>query len=209
MWTIYLRATVLLTCTFVLSACESVTAPQSRADGEATVSESASKSELAHAKTTGGGKYELALLDETFPGKFSFAAIHSAQDVATGRLRFILDLGDGIPEVIEGGVIEFHGDVTCLSVDRANGRAWVGGVITKNRSSQPFYRGNATTQVGKDIWFRVLDDGEGRGAVDRTTFVGFEGNAGIITSQEYCDARIWPDDNARTNPVVAGNIQVQ
>ncbi|NIU75387.1 MAG: hypothetical protein GWN71_17950, partial [Gammaproteobacteria bacterium] len=41
-------------------------------------------------------------------------------------------------------------------------------------------------QPGRDIWFRVVDYGEGENATqpDRSTFVGFEGDAGIITSAE-------------------------
>ena len=65
------------------------------------------------------------------------------------------------------------------------------------------------TQPGRDVWFRVLDSGEGQSEPDRTTFLGFEGDADIITSQEYCDLAIWPDDNARTSPVTEGNIQVR
>jgi hypothetical protein len=58
------------------------------------------------------------------------------------------------------------------------------------------------------VWFRVLDGGEGHGAIDRTTFLGFEGGGGTITSAEYCAARIWPVANARTHAVIQGNIQV-
>jgi hypothetical protein len=58
------------------------------------------------------------------------------------------------------------------------------------------------------IEFRVLDNGEPSEGVDRTTLGGFEGGGGIITSHEYCDARIWPDEDARTNAVRAGNIKI-
>ena len=88
-------------------------------------------------------------------------------------------------------------------------------MITQNLSTQPDFRDDEINQVGRDIWFRVVDYGEGANAAepDRTTFVGFEGGGGIITSQEYCDAQIWPGppgevEDARTNAVVAGNIQV-
>lgn len=207
MWNFDVTVIVLLVSGLALSACEPMTAPPTSAAAEADLTHSAPKNGGIEAKTTGGGQYDFDLAGEIFAGKFSFAATQFSQGSAAGRLRYVLDLGDGIPDVIEGGLIEFHGDVTCVTVDREQGRAWVGGIITRNRSTQPFYRDDATTQVGKDVWFRVLDGGEGAGAVDRTTFVGFEGNGGIITSQEYCDTRIWPDDNARTHPV-SGNIQV-
>ncbi len=56
-----------------------------------------------------------------------------------------------------------------------------------------------------------MDYGEGENATqpDRSTFVGFEGNAGIITSAEYCEEQIWPAGDERTNPVTEGDIQVR
>jgi hypothetical protein len=54
----------------------------------------------------------------------------------------------------------------------------------------------------------VLDLGAG-GEPDRSTFLGFEQPPpGIVTSEEYCELKIWPDDNARTWPVVSGNITI-
>jgi len=50
----------------------------------------------------------------------------------------------------------------------------------------------------------VLDEPAG----DRSTFVGFEGAAGFITSEAYCAGQPWPDANARTWPVVSGAITV-
>ncbi|MEQ9401166.1 MAG: hypothetical protein RJQ04_18515 [Longimicrobiales bacterium] len=154
----------------------------------------------ANARATGGGQYVLTLGDDDLQGTFSFNAKDKPNGTTDGRLRYTIDFF--------GQEIDFRGDVTCLTVDADNGRAWIGGVITANKSeAEPFASGEIY-QPGKDIWFRVLDDGEGGGAVDRTTFVGFEGGAGIITSQEYCDAAIWPDGNARTWPVT-GNVQVR
>ena len=57
---------------------------------------------------------------------------------------------------------------------------------------------------GRDIRFRVLDEPGG----DRSTFVGFEGSAGFMTSAEYCAGQPWPAGNARTWPVVSGGITV-
>lgn len=126
-----------------------------------------------------------------------------ADGSASGRFHHSLELG--------GELVEFHGAVTCVSFDPVNGRAWIGGIVTKNQSTHPDFQ----TEIhvpGKDVWFRVVDYGEGEDAqADRTTFVGFEGAAGILTSQEYCDAQIWPDDppDDRTWPVLRGNIQVR
>ena len=148
------------------------------------------------ARATGGGHYALGALDI----EFSFAAV-AAGGGSAGRFHQSLTLN--------GEHIEFHGRVTCVSVDGANARAWVGGVITANRSEAAAFQ-TARHQPGRDIWFRVLDSGEGGGAEpDRTTFLGFEGDAGFDTSAAYCAGQPWPDNNERTNPVTRGNIQVR
>lgn len=200
---------ILFLCVTFFLGCEAITEPASSVEHTpAAEQEAAKQSGGPLAQTTGGGHYALTFSGVTFPGDFSFSATEFADGRANGRFRYTLDLGDGIDGVLAGGFIDFKGRVTCVSVDLEHGRAWVGGVITQNKSTQPFYRDDPTTQVGKDIWFRVLDRGEGQSPPDRTTFVGFEGNGGIITSEEYCEEQIWPDDNARTNPVTQGNIQV-
>lgn len=149
---------------------------------------------------TGGGHY---VLSGAFPGSFAFTAIQTSSDgTAKGQLRHTLEFN--------GELIEFHGVVTCMTVDLANGRAWVGGVVTKNKSVAEPFASEARFQVGRDIWFRVLDNGQGQAAEpDRTTFTGFAGDAGFETSAEYCAGMPWPDANARTHPVTAGNIQVR
>ena len=145
----------------------------------------------------GGGHY---LLSGVLDIKFSMGANAKANGSANGQFRQFVDLG--------GTVVDFHGRVTCLAVDAVNGRAWIGGVVTANRSTDPAFL-TPINEVGRDVWFRVLDGGEGAGTTDRSTFLGFEGAADIITSEEYCAARIWPDNNDRTHPVTSGNIQVK
>ena len=97
----------------------------------------------------------------------------------------------------------YVGKVTCLAVDKVNHRAWIGGVVTYSNDPDP------VTEVGDDVWFRVLDTGDGSAEPDRSTFFGFEQPPpGIVTSREYCRLKIWPDDNARAWPVERGNILV-
>lgn len=151
------------------------------------------------ASATGGGWLEKELL----PIQFSFSAIQKSSDgSAKGRFHYSVEFG--------GDLIEFYGQVTCLTVDPANGRAWVGGVITQNNSTHPFWLRDVN-DVGDDIWFRVEDNDQGSGATDPdlSTFVGFEGNRDLITSREYCDAMLWPADDEGTNRVTQGNIQVR
>jgi hypothetical protein len=147
---------------------------------------------------TGGGHF---LISGTFDVAFSFSANQKDNGTANGQFRMSVELG-GLP-------IDFHGEVICLVVDSANGRAWVGGVVTQNNSEHPSFT-TPIHQPGRDVWFRVLDNGEGGNSdMDRSTFMGFEGGGGIITSEEYCELQIWPDENARTSPVTQGNIQVR
>lgn len=148
------------------------------------------------ASATGGGHLLIGVLDVTF----AFSAVQKVDGSAHGKFRHSVVLSDQL--------VEFYGDVSCVSVDSENGRAWIGGIIRRNNSEHPSFT-TERTQPGRDIWFRVLDLPEGGGDADRSTFVGFEGDADIITSLEYCAVKPWPDDNLRTSPVMQGNIQVR
>lgn len=147
---------------------------------------------------TGGGEYAIPPPND-IQAQFAFLALASADGDAVGVFRH--------RGTIQGLTFDFTGRVTCLSVDPVNNRAWIGGVITRNRSTHP----QLTTpvhQVGRDIWFRVVDYGSVHSSVaDRTTFVGFENNPDIPSSQFYCDTMPWPDLDARTWEV-AGFVKV-
>jgi hypothetical protein len=124
---------------------------------------------------------------------FSFTALRGDDGNVTGRFQ----------QHQPAFGFTYKGDVTCFAVDPVNHRAWIGGVLTHTNDPDPI------TEVGDEAWFRVLDLGASSTGPDRSTFLGFEGGGGIITSQEYCEARIWPDDNARTWPVEHGNISIR
>jgi len=141
----------------------------------------------------GEGHYDILGLDV----EFSFEAEQHVGDRAKGEFRVRADEGGGL-------FVDFLGKVTCLAVDPVNHRAWIGGIVIRNRSTDP----DLLTKIhrpGRDIWFRVLDMGD----ADRSTFVGFQGAAGFETSADYCAGRPWPDDNARTWPVTTGGITVR
>jgi hypothetical protein len=168
------------------------TAPTETAAGRAV--SAPSESGGVGGTTTGGGRY---LLQNAFDTQFAFSAVLHRDGTASGDFHQHLES--------ETGTVDFRGRVTCMAVDPVHHRAWVGGVIEKNESTDPAFLG-PQHQAGHDIWFRVLDNGQGATAPDRTTFVGFEG--AIPSSEAYCRDRIWPADNARTWPVTAGNITV-
>ena len=76
--------------------------------------------------SSGSGTY--ALLGTT-PTTFEYGAVAQPNGGAGGHLF--------VSTVFQGFAIEFEGDVTCVTVDPANHRAWIGGVITANRSAHP------------------------------------------------------------------------
>jgi hypothetical protein len=146
---------------------------------------------------TGGGHY---LLAGVYDVRFSFSARQRADGSAEGEFRQVTEF--------ENGTVDVSGDVTCLGLDPINHRAWIGGVVKRNSSTSPDYI-DPITEPGEDVWFRVVDYGEGGEAVpDRSTFLGFAGAAGFFTSAAYCAGKPWPADDARTHPVTEGNIQV-
>ena len=184
----------------VAGACEHAAAPAAPSSvnaGGGTASLEVRPPQAVMLGASGGGRY--ALLD-TIDARFAFGANQHGDGRASGRFHQAL--------AFQGQHVEFHGTVTCVSVDAENRRAWIGGIITENRSEHPQFRA-ARNEPGRDIWFRVLDAEEGSGTPDRTTFVGFEGDAGFATSAAYCAGQPWPDENARTWPVTSGNIQVR
>jgi hypothetical protein len=140
----------------------------------------------------GAGQYDINGLIVTF----SFNAEIEKNGKAEGDFSVFADEGDGL-------IVDFDAKVTCLSIDPVNNRAWIGGKVKDNRSTDP----DLTTAIhknGRDIWFRVLDDPGN----ERSTFVGFEGAAGFMTSADYCAGQPWPADNARTWPVVSGSLAI-
>ena len=158
--------------------------PQFEALGEGPGLASAGVAE----KVTGGGQF----VHPTFGSvTISFVAIRHSDGRVTGQFQQHQPAFD----------FTYQGIVTCFAVDPVNRRAWIGGVLTHSTDPDPI------TEVGDEAWFRVLDT-DGSADPDRSTFLGFEGGGGIITSEEYCEARIWPDENARTWPVEHGAIVI-
>ena len=177
----------------VAAACQSPASPgpAGLAGGQAAIGPVAEN-------TTGGGTY---LLLNTIDAAFNFNAVSIGRGGAEGE--FFQSF------VFQNQLVEFRGRVTCVSFDAENRRAWIGGIVTVNNSTHPQFT-TARTQPGRDVWFRVLDAGEGAAAPpDRTTIFGFEGDRDIITSAQYCAAQLWLDNNGNTFPVTHGNIQIR
>jgi hypothetical protein len=153
-----------------------------------------SASEGANAAATGGGHF---LFSGFLDVQFGFSAVAKADGSAQGSFHQSYTL--------EGSTTSYWGTVTCLSVDTVNHRAWIGGVLTKVQSDDP-----AARLVGEEVWFRVVDyddDEPGADPADRSTVFGF--TPLFESSAAYCAGRPWPADDARTWPVIAGNIDVR
>lgn len=140
-------------------------------------------------EVTGGGQF---VHPDFGTVTFSFVAIRHADGRVSGRFQQHQSFFG----------FTYKGDVTCFAVDPVNHRAWIGGVLTQSNDPDPL------TEVGDDAWFRVLDLGDQAAEPDRSTFLGFEGGGGITTSDEYCRVKLWAPNNARTWPVVHGNIVI-
>jgi hypothetical protein len=138
------------------------------------------------ATVTGGGWF---LYAGSIPMQFGFSAIRHADGSVSGSFHHSY--------AADGFSYSYWGRLTCLAIDAADGRAWIGGVLTQVATNDP----TVTTSAGDDAWFRVLDGGA---AGDRSTAMGFVG--AIPSSAVYCAMQPWPDDNARTHPVTSGQI---
>jgi hypothetical protein len=141
---------------------------------------------------TGAGRFDVNGLIVTFDFKAKL------EKDGTGKGEFTISADEG-----GGLIVQFEAAVTCLSIDQVNHHAWIGGTIEENGSTDPDFLTDIHGK-GRDIWFRVLDDPSG----DRSTFVGFQGSGGFLTSAEYCAGQPWPAGNARTWPVVSGDLTI-
>ncbi|MDP9179071.1 MAG: hypothetical protein M3O61_15445 [Gemmatimonadota bacterium] len=180
----------------VLSGCDASDAPTAPA-----LSPLFSSGSRVTGHANGSGTFNIGA-----PGAeiaFDLNALLRADGSASGSVHYITDLTDfGL------AIIEIRFRVTCLALDAGLGRAWIGGVVTENNSTNELYATDPKRQVGRDVWFRVQDNGNGgSGTLDRSTQLGFEGSAGITTSAEYCAARLWTA--APAHPVTTGNISVK
>jgi hypothetical protein len=188
----------------LLAGCDAANdpvAPTEQSDLIETIDPAFSSHPGATGTASGGGNFDAGV-----DVSFAFGVVQFNHFDALGVFHFRTTLS--------GEAIDFTGRATCLAIDGENNRAWIGGVVTRNESTHPSFT-TAINEVGRDIWFRVVDYGQGRHASqpDRTTFVGFEGSAGIITSIEYCQTQPWPGppadvQDARTGPLTKGNLRV-
>jgi hypothetical protein len=159
-------------------------------------------SQAVVSSASGGGIVGFSAIAGASDGHFTFNAYVTGDGRAHGRFHQRRERA--------GLVVEFSGDVTCLTIDPVLKRARIGGVVTENNSTDPAFL-TENHEVGDDVWFRVQEGGEGRDAVDASTTYGFKPTL-VNTSAEYCALAFtglpaW--NPASIYPLVAGNIQVK
>ncbi|HJU74000.1 MAG TPA: hypothetical protein VJ717_09645 [Gemmatimonadaceae bacterium] len=135
-------------------------------------------------------------------GKFQFVAHARADGSAWGHFYQSRETA--------AGLVEFSGEVICLTVDPAfPGRARIGGIVTENNSTNPLFL-TVNHEVGAHVWFRVEDGGVGDPSLDKSTTYGFKPTL-VDTSPQYCalpfDGLPWWNPNSII-PLLQGNIDV-
>ncbi|HUQ83282.1 MAG TPA: hypothetical protein VM076_19165 [Gemmatimonadaceae bacterium] len=182
----------------IVAACTS----QSEPLAPRTPKLSLDASQAVVASASGGGIVGFSAIAGATDGHFTFNASVTGDGRVHGHFHQRRSRG--------GLIVEFSGDVTCLTIDPVLKRARIGGVITENNSTDPAFL-TTNHEVGDDVWFRVQEGGEGRDAVDASTTYGFKPTL-VNTSAEYCALPFtglpaW--NPASIFPLVAGNIQIK
>ena len=180
----------------ILAACSSQSEPTVPRPTKASLAANG-----VEVSASGGGIIDLSAA-AVGDAHFTFTAIRKSDGTVLGNFHERRER--------DGLVIDFAGTVTCLTVEPTLRRARIGGVITENNSTDPAFL-TQNHQVGDDVWFRVVDGGEGADAADGSTVYGFKPTL-VNTSAEYCALPFtglpwW--NPATTFPLTGGNIQVR
>ncbi len=191
------RAKLRLTLLVALAACSTSEAPTTPQPGPPSFATNGG----VEVSVNGGGIVDFSSAG-VGNGYFSFNAVQKADGTVHGRFHQRRERN--------GLVIDFTGDVTCLTVDATLMRARIGGRITENNSTDPAFL-TTNHEVGDDVWFRVQDGGEGSGAVDASTTYGFKPTL-VDTSEQYCALPFtglpwW--NPVSIFPLESGNIQIR
>ena len=86
------------------------------------------------------------------------------------------------------GTLDIEAEATCASLDHDAARAWVGGKITRNGSTDPRFSG----EPGTEVWMRALDRNAEKmqPKISGPLLAGGEFNS----AEDFCSKRPWSDD---------------
>ena len=158
-------------------------------------------SEAVQYSASGGGIVGFSAVAGATDGHFTFNASVTGDGKVRGRFHQTRSR--------DGLLVEFSGDVTCLTIDPVRKRARIGGMITANNSTDPAFL-TTNHEIGDDVWFRVQDIGQGGTADQRSTTYGFKPIL-VDTSEQYCalpfDGLPWWNP-ATIFPLARGTISV-
>ena len=101
--------------------------------------------------------------DESVGGKFSYSASGDA------------------------GTLDIEAEITCASLDNEAGRAWVGGKVTRNGSTDPRFAG------ATEVWMRALDRNSQR--IQPLVSGPLLAAGKIKTASDYCNKKPWSDED--------------
>jgi hypothetical protein len=181
---------LIMTGIAIWATCAVPAQPMASADSTEIAQISAAASPVV-ARVMGSGHVMRNLTGEDELTTFSYNAVARADGTAHGEYQYHFRAADFF----------IHGTVTCASTSGNAG--WVGGVIDRIVSGDPADQ----SLVGTEIWWRVVDNGEGAdNAADLTTSLLFAVPGLPITAASWCR-----DQNVRgvLRDVLDGNIQVR
>jgi hypothetical protein len=178
------RVTALLAASVLVACADAPEATLTGVDFEPLASNTA-------AGPSASGHWELELFPGT-TGKYSFNVRQHADGSVTGEFQLM--------ENFDGRIERVHGTLTCLTILPDGRTAHAGGVIDHSTYSDD-------ELPGRGVILRVVDNGEGRNAVDTASDIVY----GFINPdfpQAFCDlgTAVY---NPASLPVERGNIQVR
>jgi len=181
----------LLACVTLLALACDGSQPVAPAAGAGSTELLASSAGGATAVLTGSGHHSRIVTGtETDLTTFSFTAVRHADGSVSGHYQYNFRA--------RGFAIQ--GKVTCVSTDGT--QAWVGGTVDHVVTDDPGFE----ELLGLEMWWRSIDGGEGDGAIDQTSGVGFELVGNPTTAASWCADRppVLP-----LRAVEHGNIQLR
>ena len=181
---------LILTGIAIWASCAVPVEPMGNTASAGIVKASGSASPVV-AQIMGSGHVLRNLTGEDELTTFSYSAVARADGTAQGEYQYDFRAADFF----------IHGTVTCAS--KSGNAGWVGGVIDGIVSGDPADQ----ALVGTEIWWRVVDNGEGANTVaDLTSSLLFAIPGLPITAESWCRNQ---DVRGVMRDVVNGNIQVR